>query len=46
MGKKKYIYKSAVDGKIVSKEFSEDNPTTTYRQDVTHDHEDKKDEEE
>jgi len=32
--KKKYIYKSAIDGKIVSKEFASDNPSTTYRQEI------------
>lgn len=28
----RYIYKSSVDGKIVSKEFAEENPDTTYKQ--------------
>ena len=36
--KKKYVYKSAIDDKFVSKEFAGDNPTTTYRDDVTHEH--------
>ncbi len=27
-----YIYRSSISGKIVSREFAEDNPKITYRQ--------------
>ena len=31
-----YIYRSAIDGKIVSKEYAEANPHTTVRESVQH----------
>ena len=31
MSKEKYVYKSADTGKIVSKEFADLNPKTTYK---------------
>ena len=36
--KKRYIYKDAKTGEIVSKEYADANPDTTYRHDITHDH--------
>jgi hypothetical protein len=34
MSKERYIYRSAVTGQLVTKEFAEENPDTTVRERV------------